>query len=208
MIGSKLNNIWTNLNPNEIKASFPDGEVLIFHDGMSAIGPSADSDLVTWEADKVTVNGDFIGNLNYGEIYAVDAASNIVLASQDTWVQITSFDINGISNGATPDHTNDHITVSETGKYIVSVAISSHSTQSNDYEYKVKTNNGTTDYDNLTVRRTLPVANATGSAMAKGIVSLTANDTVEVWVQRLDGGAVEKTLTVEHINFNLILIGK
>ncbi len=207
MIGTKLSNIWTNLNPEEIRASFPSGEVLLFHDGMSALGPASDPDLLTWESDKVTVKGNLIGNLIYGEIYAA-SESDVVLAAQDTWYQITSFDTNGISNGATPDHTNDHITILETGKYIASVTVSAYSDQSNDYEYQVKTNNGVISHDNLTVNRTLPVAGAVGSAMARGIVSLTANDTVEVWVQRLDGGAVSKTLSIPHIDLTLILIGK
>ncbi len=207
MIGTKLNNIWTNLNPDEIKASFPSGEVLLFHDGMSALGPASDPDLLTWEADKVTVKGDLIGNLIYGEIYSA-SGGDTVLPTQDTWVQITSFDTNGISNGSIPDHTNDHITISETGNYIASITISAYSSQANDYEYQVKTNNGATGYDNLTVNRSLPVASAVGSAMARGVISLTANDTAEVWVQRLDGGAVSKTLSIPHIDLTLILIGK
>jgi len=208
MIGSKLNNIWTNIPEELIKASFPSGEVIVFHDGMSAIGPSDDTDLITWENGKVTIKGDLVGNLYYAEIYAVNAASDMALALQDTWYQITAFANDGVSNGSTPDHTNDHITISETGKYIVSLAISSHAQQSNHYKYMVKTNNGANDYENLTVTRTLPVAGAVGSAMAKGICSLTANDTVEVWTCRSDGGAVSKTLTIEHINLNLIMIGQ
>lgn len=207
MIGSKLKNIWTNIPEELIKASFPSGEVVVFHDGMSAIGPSGDSDLISWGNERVEINGELRGKMNYAEIYAVNVSADMVLAEQDVWYKITAFANDGVSNSSTPDHTNDHITASETGRYIASMAISSHAQQSNHYEYKVKTNNGTVDYDNLTVTRTLPVAGAVGSAMTKGIASFTANDTVEVWVRRTDGGAVEKTLTIEHINLNVIRIG-
>ncbi len=207
MIGTKLNNIWTNLNPNEIRASFPSGEVLVFHDGMAALGPASDPDLLTWEDGKVTVKGDLIGNLIQGEISS-NTPGNIAVNEQDVWIQISSFNVNGVSNGTTPDHTNDHITILETGKYLVLSPISASSQQANDYEYMVKTNNGTTDYDNLKIGRSLPVAGAKGAQPILGVGSFTANDTVEIWVQRLDGGSASRTLTVEHINLNLILIGK
>lgn len=208
MVGEKLNNIWTNFDENEVKAYLASGEVLIFHDKMPAIGPSVDSDLITWKENEVRVKGNLIGNLQYAEIYAADAVSNIALAAQDTWYQITSFNTDGLSNGATPDHTNDHITILETGKYIVSAVIAAHSVTSNDYEYMVKMNNGTDDCANVMTRRTLPVANATGSAMAKGICDLIKDETIELWTKRLDGGAVSKTLIVEHLNLSLIMIGQ
>ena len=204
----KFPDVYTNFDNDEIKAILSSGEVTVFHDALSAIGPSSDPDLITWENGKIRVKGDLIGNLNYAEIYAIDTLLDIAIPEQDTWYKITAFNTNGEFNDSIPDHANDHITVSETGKYIVSLAISSHSHQSNNYKYMVTTNNGTHDCENLTVTRTLPVAGAVGSATAKGICPFTVNDTVEVWALRTDGGAVLKTLTVDHINLNLILIGQ
>jgi len=40
-----------------------------------------------------------------------------------------------------------------------------------------------------------------------GIVDLTAGDTVELWVQRLDGGGVTKTVTIENCVIAIIQIG-
>lgn len=207
MIGTKLNNIWTNLNPDEIRASFPSGEVLVFHDGMAALGPASDPDLLTWENGKATVKGDLIGNLIQGEISS-NTPGDIAVNEQDVWVQITSFNVDGASNGATPDHTNDHITILEAGKYLVLASISSSSQQANSYEYMVKTNNGTTDFNNLKIERSLPVAGAIGAQQILGVGVFAINDTVEVWVQRKDGGSASRTLTISHINLNLILIGK
>jgi hypothetical protein len=37
--------------------------------------------------------------------------------------------------------------------------------------------------------------------------ALSANDTIEAWVQRTDGGAVAKTFTTDHIVLNVKQIG-
>lgn len=160
---------------------------------------------------EISETGDvvFVGGagLAYGEIYYANGGSAITLAAQDTWYQITSFDTNGVSNNTTPDHTNDHITVTKAGDYKIDFHISGHSAQSNNYVIELKKNNGATGYSETRLYSTTAVAGQVDTYSGAGIISLDANDTVEVWIMRTDGGAVSKTFTVDAITLTLFQIG-
>lgn len=145
--------------------------------------------------------------LQFAEIYYMGAGFDTVLAAQDTYYQMLGFDSNGQANGAIPDHTNDHITIAKTGIYTVSISISSRSAAATEYQFMVKVNNGTADRMNVMSHRVTSVAGRVGTGACTGLCALTAADTVELWVQRLDGGAVAKTLTAEHIVVNIVQIG-
>ncbi len=151
----------------------------------------------------------FVGTagLQFAEIYYMDTGFNTALAAQDTYYQILGFAVDGQSNVATPDHTNDHITVGATGIYSVQFNVSARSAAANEYQFMIQKNNGATDLINIMIHRTTSVAGRLDGGASTGFVSLTAGDTVELWVQRLDGGAVSKTITIEHAVLNLMQIG-
>jgi len=164
---------------------------------------------------RLTTSGtyiDFAGVMNfqnaayglpYAGIYADDNADFTVLAAQDTWYQVTIFSANETYLDAVPDHTNDHITITSTGVYHITASISSWSAQANDYYYAVFKNNGATELSNLEARRQTDAASTPGSVSISGRVSLTAADTIELWVKRTDGGASSKNLTIDHVNLGL-----
>lgn len=156
--------------------------------------------------DDIIFTGSGSG-LSYGEISAHDNATATTLAAQDTFYQVTIFDTDGVSNLTTPDHTNDHITVSLAGVYKVECTISSSSANSNSYDYHVKINNGATQFLNLTTHRNTSVANGLGACTISGLVTLSANDTVELWIQRSDGGAVSKSITINAVTLSLFQVG-
>jgi hypothetical protein len=143
--------------------------------------------------------------LQFGEIWYMNVTGfDTDLAAQDTWYQLLGFDTNGVSNGSvTPDHTNDHITVGKTGKYKIEFHVSSRSAAANIYHFMVRANNGSTDINNIMAHRVTSVAGRIEAASSGGYASLSANDTVELWVQRKDGGAVTKTITTEHVTLSL-----
>lgn len=146
--------------------------------------------------------------LQFGEIYHHGSGTDLALAAQDTWYQFVAFDTNGESNGSvTPDHTNDHITAGKAGRYLVSYSASLRSAASNQYEISVFYNNGGTEAINSHTHRHTTVANKLGVVANTCIIDLPASATVELWVQRLDGGAVSKTITTEHITLNVTQIG-
>jgi hypothetical protein len=182
----------------------------LFADGAVRIGDSsagAPTNYVEIESDA-DVNFVAGAGLQFGEIYYHGSGTDLALAAQDTWYQLVAFDTDGEANGSvTPDHTNDHITVGKAGRYLVSYSISSRSAASNKYEYSVFYNNGGTEVVNSHTHRDTTVANKLGVVANSCIVDLPASATVELWVQRADGGAVSKTITTEHITLNVVQIG-
>ena len=143
----------------------------------------------------------------YGEIYYHDGGVDTVSALQDTWYQILVFDKNGESHLATPDHTEDHITISEAGKYLVIFSTSSRSAAANLFELMIKTNNGANDFENICSKRVTSTAGRCAGSRSSGICEFAVGDTIELWLQRLDGGAAAKTLTFETLNLSIVKIG-
>lgn len=149
----------------------------------------------------------------YGEIWVHDVDVGVVLAQQDTWYQITawsntvtsfSFDgHNGESKNATPDASNDHITLLASGIYMVEWSVSCYSAAVNKYHFQMRTNNGANGYPNTSAYRTTSTAGAIGNVAGGGICDLDISDTVELWVERKDGAAVSKTVTVRAATLSL-----
>jgi hypothetical protein len=132
--------------------------------------------------------------------------SNLALAAQDTWYQYPYFDTNDPSNGMTPDHANDHITVGDTGTYYVSFAMSFSGSASTDFEAQVFINNGVTGFVNIHTERKLAASGDIGSAGGSGLVSLAAGDTVELWVSRTDGGGASKNFLGRDVTLSVIRV--
>jgi hypothetical protein len=163
-------------------------------------------------ANMTLANGDLLfsgdgSGLPFAEIYYMDSGFNTALAAQDTYYQIVGFDTNGESNNATPDHTNDHITIDTAGRYRIAFSLSCRSALANTYWFLVRINNGGTDFTNIMVHRTTSNANRLATGCCVGYADLANGDTVELWVQRTDGGAVSKTITIEHVTLNVELAG-
>lgn len=152
----------------------------------------------------------FVGGagLQFGEIYFHGAGSDLVMAAQDTWYQIAVFDTDGLSNGAiTPDHTSNHITVAVDGICRVSYSASLRSAASNKFALAVFINDGNDGLVNSHTHRDTTVAAKLGVVATSVLWDFAEGDTVELWAQRLDGGAVSKTLTFEHVTLNVEQIG-
>jgi hypothetical protein len=145
--------------------------------------------------------------LSFGEIYVNGNATATTISAANTWYQVTVFDTNGQSNNATPDHTNDHITVATgaDGKYLVTVSISFTGASSSDViEFQVYKNNGATGHSNLHCERKISAGGDIGSVGISGIIDLTAADTVELWVQNLTSTG---NVTVKDATLSLVGIG-
>jgi len=135
-----------------------------------------------------------------------DNDTDITLAAQDTWYQIVAFDTDKAENVLDADHTNDHIIATKTGIYLIELTACVHSATSNSYQLRVRKNNGVTAL-HPHLYQTTSVAGQVENIAGACIVSLTANDTVEAWIMRTDGGAVAKTLTTNHIALTIIMLG-
>ena len=123
------------------------------------------------------------GLTQYGGISVNGGVAATTINTQNVWEQFLGFTTNDSSQGATPDHTNDHITVGQTGIYLINIAASFSGGINATYEVEVKKNNGTVDITNVHIERKLSAGGDIGSASPSGIVSLTAADTIELWVR-------------------------
>ena len=140
----------------------------------------------------------------YGCINAHNVESDIILATQDDWFQITSFDNNSRSNGnVIPDFINNRLIINESGDFQVSLSISGHAHLPNDYEIGVRLNNGVIMLGPLTIHQTT-TTNKTASSSVLCFTALSKGDFVEAWIKRNDGADVSKTYTVDHIVLNAI----
>ena len=124
----------------------------------------------------------FVGTagLPFAEIYAADVADEITIttAGKANKVQITSFTVNGVSSNATPDHTNDHITITKAGIYKANLSMHVKTPaggSSHVIGYSVYKNNGTGEFANLHGQRQLASGGTDeGSISLSGLIDLNA----------------------------------
>jgi len=156
------------------------------------------------------------GLREYGEIWVHDVDVGITLAAQDTWYQVTAWSNtvtsfsydghNGEANGVTPDASNDHLTILTTGIYMVHWWVSCYSGATNEFHLQMRRNNNSKGFPNTSGFRTTSTASAVGHVAGGGLCALNANDTIELWVERKDGGAVSKTLTIRAATLAVFLM--
>lgn len=123
---------------------------------------------------------------NYAGVSVVSNSTATVIVTAGVKVQFVEFDTNDPSDGSTPDHTNDHITISEDGDYLVVVSITLESVAGvgSVCEIEVKKNNGVSDVGALHVDRDIGGGGAeSGSMGMSGIAMLAEGDTIEIWVE-------------------------
>lgn len=162
---------------------------------LLAENPDNTSGVITPEISRNTIVSTFN---RYGGIRVTTNAVSTSLAVQNTWYQIDKFDEDSPADGATPDHTNDHITIDATGTYEVRLNCSFSGSASDTYQVAVRINDGASQAGNVLRSRGLGVGGDVGACNAGDIVALTLGDTVEMWVRcTTDAG---NNITVENAN--------
>lgn len=147
----------------------------------------------------------------YGEIYAYDVAGTITIAASGiaNKVQIDVFDTDGESTAeVVPDHTNDHLTVGQTGPYFVACSIAAESVAGAAalFGWGCWVNNGATQLANLHAHRQLSGGGSDrGSISLSGIAALTATDTLEVWTYNETN---TQNVVVDDITLSAIYLGQ
>ena len=141
----------------------------------------------------------------HGEIYAYENTVATTVSVQNTWYQLTGFSANGQSFGTTPDHTNDHITIDQTGIYLVKVSLTATGSAPNKtYQFMVKKNNGATNHNNLASGILFSTAGVRRALSISGLASFTQNDTIELWVKGTD--ALPANITSRFSNLSVVRI--
>jgi hypothetical protein len=176
-----------------------DDDILIQPADAVEIGATSTTLTVETDGDSYWV-GSGTG-IPYGCVSGTD--ETVTCTDQNTWYQVT-FDTEGDSNLVTPSSTNNDLTITKTGIYFVAPTACLHSAVAHDFELMVKKNNGATDLEPHLYQSTsvaAQVENVSGGC----IVSLTANDTVELWV--LCSDAAGQDAIFDHVSLSLFMLG-
>jgi hypothetical protein len=163
----------------------------------------------------VSENGDiaFVGGagLGFAGMYGYDRAATITISDtgKANKAQITAFAANSEVNGsvATPDHTNDHITINVAGRYWIMCNISALSGAGGGFEagFAAFINNGATELQNVHSHRDLSGGGGdTGSITISGIADLAVDDTLEIWVWNEDNTS---NVIIDDVSLSVLLIG-
>lgn len=124
--------------------------------------------------------------LTYGSMSVVSNATETTITTQNVYVQVTNFDTNGVSNNSSPDHTNDHITITKAGDYKIECCITANSVAGAGatFEFEVQKNNGNVRVGAAHGDRTLSGGGSeAGSITICTIATLAIDDTLELWVK-------------------------
>lgn len=148
------------------------------------------------------------GGLSYGGIARIGNAVETAIAIAGTPVQITIFDTDQCSNGVTPDHTNNHVTINIGGCYFITSSITVESVvgAGSTLNIRIFKNNGAVELGELHAHRDISGGgNDTASMSISGFTSdLSTNDTVEAWVTNETN---TQNYIIKDITLNLILVG-
>jgi hypothetical protein len=178
--------------------------------GRMILQTTADGDSAPTERVRIDSAGVITfsnGGLSYGGISKVSNAVETAIAVMGTAVQVTIFDTDMPSNGTTPAHGTDDVTILVAGDYmiVVSATVNSVAGGGSRFEMTVQKNNGASDVGALHVDRNLAGGGGVaGSASMSGIATLAASDTIEVWIENETG---TENYVVEDITLSLIQIG-
>ena len=147
------------------------------------------------------------GGMVFGEIYAHDNSTETTITTAGTKVQVTIFDTDGQASNTSPSHSQDHITTTKAGIYLVTVSLTADSVSGAgaEFDFQVYKNNGATAFDNAHAHRSFAGGGGEiGSVSISGLIPLDANDTVEVWVTN---DTNTQNIIVSDITLSLVQVG-
>jgi len=141
----------------------------------------------------------------YAGMYVKDNTNTVALNSSAK-IQVTNFNTNGEFEGATPDHTNDHITINVSGTYfvIITMAVANSAGAAHVINVDLFKNNGATVFNTVHAHRSLAAGSDVGSIGISGEVTVFSGDTLELWADT-DSGS-DRNVIFEDIAFSIIQI--
>lgn len=185
-----------------------DGQLDLVADGTVNIASTLEVQTVN-VSSMLTASSDVIfsgagSGLPYG---CLDGTTeNVACTSADTYYQVT-FDTAGPNNLITLSTANNDATITKTGIYSISVTACFHSSVASDFELLVCKNDGPINGTPLIIHlfQTTAVGDSVENTAGSCLSSLTANDTIELWVQCTS--AAGRTAEFDHVSLNIVMIG-
>jgi len=193
------------LGKDNVKTYWGTGNDLeIYHDGTNSIIKNNTGQLSIDTTDMVfTTSG---SGLPYGSCWGNEIAWTQASAAQNTWYNISDADMtDGQLNLVTHDGSGK-LTIAKAGRYLINYSASCESSDPNIHlEVGIEiTGSGSAINDGRQHVITF-TANEQYALSSTAIISLAANDTIEIAVRTTDTGT--PNLSVDHLNITIIQIG-
>jgi hypothetical protein len=142
----------------------------------------------------------------YAEIYVADGSTAQSIATGTTYTKLTGFTTNGSSSNCTADASNDKITITKTGYYLVNCSINGSSGTAN-ATFKFAAFLNGTEQSNVHNHRKFTTVNDVGSAAMSGIIDVTtANWDLDIRARHDIGSAINFTPT--YMNLTITYLGE
>ena len=133
----------------------------------------------------------------YGEI-SVDNNEVVTAVQVGSFTQVTVFDTNGFSYNVTPDHSQNHLTIKETGIYEALFCIHAENgdAQSHVVGVSLFAQNGTEEFTNVHSHTLMSGGVGDVECMSGGgFVKLELNETIELWATSDSVGGLNVVFT-------------
>ena len=131
---------------------------------------------------------------------------SVACTSANTYYQVT-FDTAGPSNLVTLSTDNNDVTITKTGVYQINVTACFHSAVASDFELLVCKNDGPINGTALAPHlfQTTAVSNKVENSAGSCMSSLTAGDTIELWIQCTSSAG--RTAVFDHVSLSIQMVG-
>ena len=141
----------------------------------------------------------------FAEIYVADGSTAQSIPTGATYTKLTAFTTNGASSNATPDATNDKITITKAGKYLVTCTVSGYDGATG-AEFKMALFYDGTEQSNIHSTNKFNAGSEIDSIEMSGIVTSVANKDIDVRIRHDGVGSVN--FTTQYANLTITYIGE
>ena len=141
----------------------------------------------------------------FAEIYVADGSIAQSIPTGTTYTKLTAFTTNGSATNCTADATNDKITITKAGKYLVNCVVSGFDGVSG-AEFKMALFKAGTEQSNIHATNKYNAGSEIDNMEMCGIIAATASQDIDVRLRHDSGGSVN--FTTQYANLTITYIGE
>jgi hypothetical protein len=143
-------------------------------------------------------------NIAYAEIYVADGVTAQSIPTGSTYTKLTAFTTNGSSANCTADATNDKITITKAGKYLVNCVVSGADGVSG-AEFKMALFYDGAEQNNIHSTNKFNAGGEIDNMEMSGILNASANKDIDVRIKHGEVGSVN--FTTQYANLTITYLG-
>jgi hypothetical protein len=158
--------------------------------------------VVNTPSDQIVTKDFIIANFGpaIGEIYVADGSTTQSFPTGTTYTKLTAFTTNGASINCTADATNDKITITKAGYYLVNCVVSGYDGATG-AEFKMALFKNGVEQENIHATNKYNAGSEIDNMEMCGIISVIATDYVDVRLRHGSGGSVN--FTTQYANLTI-----